>query len=127
MSSALERKDATHLDLVTRRWRPLLRVGIRSIRKDGLQESIAASRDEAEKIVAEDVLVLVRHAGDVIRDVAGVMTNEELIASVLEVSVGRKHAETLDEGIVGRFRIGVSGGAGVIESGEDARRSFLFD
>jgi len=53
--------------------------------------------------------------------------DKELAAARLEVRVGRQGRQPLDKGIVGRRRIGVGRGDGVVERGKDARRPLLFN
>ena len=55
------------------------------------------------------------------------MLDKELGSSRLEVRVGSERAQSLNEGVVGGGRVGVSSGGRVVESGEDTRRSLLFD
>jgi hypothetical protein len=111
------------LDLVTGGGRTLLAVGVGTVGEEVLKELVAAATDE---VLEEDVLVLVGHTGDRVHDVSSVVLDEELAAASLELRV-RETAKTLGEGVVGGGRVGVSGGASIVESGEDSRRALLLD
>ena len=76
-----------HLDSVASRWRPLLAIGIRTVREEALQEGIATGPNQVVDVLDESIFVLVRHARDIVRDISGVVLDHELIATRLEVRV----------------------------------------
>jgi hypothetical protein len=53
--------------------------------------------------------------------------DKELVAAAFKVLIGGERAEALDKGVVGCGRVGMRGGACIVECGKDARRSLLLD
>ena len=92
-----------------------------------MQEGVTTGADEVKDVLDERVFVLVRHARDVVHDIAGVVTDEELSTSRFEVGVGREHGRTLNEAVVGGSRVRMCSRASVVQSREDARRTALLD
>ena len=113
----------TTLDPVAGSRRPLLAIRIRTVGEKALQELVATPTNEVQQILHEDILVLVRHAGNVIHHVAGIVLDQELRTTGFEMRVTRKCRCTLDEGVVGGGRVRVCSRTRVVERGENPRRS----
>jgi len=122
-----KRKNKAHLDLISSGRRSLLVGRIDLVGEELLQESVRTGRDEIQDVLDQTVLVLVRHSRDVVEHLSSIVLDEELGTSRLEVGVGSERAQSLDEGVVGGGRVGVSSRGRVVESGEDTRRSLLLD
>lgn len=67
------RTGFTHLDPVTCSWRTLLAIGIWSIREKCLKKRVTTQRNKIKQIFDEGVLVLIRHACDVVHDITSVV------------------------------------------------------
>ena len=62
-----------YLDPVASSRRPLLAVRVWAVWEKALQELVAAGANEIQEILQEEVLVLIRHTGNIIHDVAGIV------------------------------------------------------
>ena len=80
-------RDGSYLDLIASSRRPLLAVGIGTVCEETLEEGVAADPDQVVDVLDQGILVLIRHARDVVRDVSSVVLDHELIATRLEVRV----------------------------------------
>jgi hypothetical protein len=116
-----------HLNSVTcSRW-PLLTIGVGTIREERLEELVSTAPNKVQKVLQQEILVLVRHSLDIVHDISSIVLHQELRATSLEVRIRRKCGSTLDEGVVSSSRIRMRGGAGIVQGGEDPRRTALFD
>ena len=84
----MDHGNATHLDPISSSWRPLLAVRVWTVGEQTLQELVLAGADEVQKILEQQILVLIRHARHVIHHVACVVLDEELSTTSFEVCVG---------------------------------------
>jgi hypothetical protein len=117
----------TYLDPVASCGGSFLTIGIRAIREEGLQKSILTTRHEVQEVLDKGILVLVRHAGDIVHHVSGIMPDQELRAAGLKVRIGGQRGCTLNEAAVCGRWVRVCSRASVVESGEDSRGAFLFN
>ena len=92
-----------------------------------MQELVATGANKVEQILEEKVLVLVGHTRHIIHDISGIVLNEELCATRLEVGIRRQRSGTLNETIVCRSGVGMCGCTGIVQRSKDTRRTTFFD
>lgn len=92
-----------------------------------MQEWILARFDEIQDILDQRVLVLFRHARNVVRHFSCIMLDEELLTSHFKVGVASEHRGTLDKRVVGSRGIGMGCRCGVVQSGEDTCWTLILD
>ena len=88
---------------------------------------IFARIDKIQDVLDQGVLVLVSHPSDIVSHISSVMSDQELVASWLEVRVRRQHGRPLNERVIRSRGIGMGGGGSIVQSGKDPSRSLILD
>ena len=117
----------THLDPVTCSWRTLLAIGIWSIREQCLKKRVTTLSNKIKQIFDKGVLVLIRHACDLVHDITGVMFDQELSSASLKMRVAGKSGASLYKTVVGCRRICMRSCRSVVQGSEDSRRATLLN
>lgn len=85
------------LDLVSSAGGPFLAIGVWTIWEQALKEVVARANNKISQVLYERILVLVRHPGNSVHHVSGIMFHQKLRATRLKMWVRSKASRALDE------------------------------
>lgn len=92
-----------------------------------MEELVFTSIHQIQDVFDQRILVLVGHTSHIVRDVSGIMLDQEFVASRFKVWVGGQHVGSLDERVVSCRWVGVGSCGGVVESCKDTGGTFSFN
>ena len=123
LHKVIDQQIRARLDAVAGRGRALFAVRVGAIREQTNQKGIRRTVDQVQNVLEQCILVLLRHALDIVHDIARVVTDQELASTRLKVWVARQHRRALHERVIRRGRVRMSCHNRIVQRRENAWRA----